>query len=133
MHYSSVLIAVLLFFNAVATSAADLELNGELSQGGAIRGYLPEGSEIKLDGRDVPQTPEGYFVFGFGRDAKPEALLTWRSADGAPQEKTLIVRQREYPTQYVEGVPQKTVTPAESKLKRIRKETALVKKARETF
>lgn len=40
--------------------------------------------------------------------------------------------KREYKIQSITGVPQKTVTPSEDKLDRIRKETALIKQARTT-
>ncbi len=142
LRYSSVFVAVLLLLSpsvllsdsidVTASNAALLEIKGELTQGGVVRGHLPPGSDIRLDGRNVAQTPEGYFVFGFGRDADAKATLTWVTLAGETQSKVLSVAQREYRTQYVEGVPQKTVTPAASKLARIRKETAMVKQARAT-
>jgi len=115
------------------TASADLilpRLKGSLMQGGIVRGNLPPGFELELDGKEIPLNAKGQFVFGFGRDAKAEMLLRWRASGGSWSEKILKITPRDYPTQYVEGVPQATVTPSEDKLARIRKETAAVKRAR---
>lgn len=106
------------------------ELTGKVIQGGLIRGRLPVGSQPSIDGEQIEQNSEGYFVFGFGRDAAPEAVFSWRDALGQEQSMRLSVEQREYPTQYVEGVPQKTVTPDPSKLARIQNESRLVRESR---
>lgn len=125
------ILPVLLSFVSAKTLAQgdELMLKGELIQGGVVIGHLPPGAEISLDGKSLAQSATGHFVFGFGRDANETSLLTWRSEKGEFS-KTLSIVQREYLTQYVEGVPQKTVSPAPEKLARIRKETALVKAAR---
>jgi murein DD-endopeptidase MepM/ murein hydrolase activator NlpD len=130
LSYIRIFAAVFLVLNSISVFADSLDLKGHFTQGGAVRGFLPPNSDITLDDRKVPQTPDGYFVFGFGRDAKSESVISWLSGEGVRQVKVLSISKREYPTQRVEGVPQKTVTPAASKLERIRQEAALVRKAR---
>lgn len=109
-----------------------LELNGEFSQGGLVYGKASPEDKIFLDGKPIRITNDGHFIFGFGRDAKATSLLTYTPANGKTITKTLSVKQREYNIQKVEGVPQRTVTPSKKSLQRIKKETALIKKARAT-
>lgn len=109
-----------------------LKLQGELTQGGVIRAWLPPNSMVKLDGKALMQAPDGSMVFGFGRDAKPLATLSWQY-QGQSYSQSLHISQRNYDTQYVNGVPGHTVQTPAARLKRIRKETAQVKAAREQF
>lgn len=106
------------------------QLTGAFIQGGMIRGKLPPDSKPRIDQKEITQNAQGYFVFGFGRDAAPEAQFSWRDSDGKRRSMFLDVEQRDYPTQYVEGVPQKTVTPDASKLERIREESRMVRESR---
>ncbi|GAA4089944.1 M23 family metallopeptidase [Zhongshania borealis] len=110
---------------------AEVELHGELKQGGLLWGSLPVGSTAKLDGKALQTADNGVFVFGFDRDAAPAAILEICSANGSCETRDLHIAQRQYDIQRVNGVPQKTVTPPASVLERIRKETALVSKARQ--
>lgn len=117
-----------LIFN-VAFAATKPTLVGEMTQGGIVRGHLPFLTEIQLDGQVIEQNDDGYFVFGFGRDAEEKSTLSWRE-EGQVQSLHLSVKQREYSIQRVDGVPHKTVTPSPDKLKRIRDEAAMVRDAR---
>jgi murein DD-endopeptidase MepM/ murein hydrolase activator NlpD len=110
--------------------AQALELAGKREQGGMLIGQTAPGSRIQLDGRPVRVTPEGIFVIGFDRDAKPQAVLTEIAPDGTRTRHPLAIAQREYDIQRVTGVPQRTVTPPPEQLKRIRDEAALVSRAR---
>lgn len=122
-----VALMILLSLNALA----EVELHGELKQGGLLWGSLPAGSTAKLDGKVLQVADNGVFVFGFDRDAAPAAILEVCRADGSCETRDLHIAQRQYDIQRVNGVPQKTVTPPASVLERIRKETALVSKARQ--
>lgn len=124
------LFLILLMFKAA--SVLSVELNGSFKQGGLIIGKVEADHQVYLDNKPLMLTPEGVFVIGFGRDAEQEHVLEWGADKNSLQRKILVVEQREYPTQYVEGVPQQTVTPPKSRLERIRKESALVKNARKT-
>ena len=44
-------------------SQSSLTLQGQLTQGGLIRGLLPSGSSIKLDQRSVKQNSEGCLLY----------------------------------------------------------------------
>lgn len=100
-------------------------------QGGMVRGSAVLGTVITLDGRALRLSPAGHFVFGFGRDALPEAELMAVHPDGKEETRTLTIRAREYDIQRIEGLPQKMVTPPAETLARIRAESAKVRAARD--
>lgn len=127
---------VLLFLLLPATTFAEepsLEIYGSLTQGGVVIGKTEPGATVLLNGQTIEMTQAGQFVFGFGRDADLNQTLEVVSSEGARVKKALSLAKRDYKIQRIEGVPQKTVTPPESALPRIRKETAEVKGARKQF
>jgi len=125
---TAILAVLLLAGPAFADDA--LTLKGDMEQGGMIIGTAPPGSRITLGTTELRQDPEGYFVFGFNRDAKPEATLKVVYPDGKIEVKTLQVKQRDYHIQRIDGLPQKMVTPPKEVLDRIRSNNAEVAQAR---
>ena len=122
---------VLLFLAfTLPLGAGEIRLEGDFIQGGLVRGVAPPGSAVSLDGRQVRLSPEGYFVFGFGRDAAAEAELVLIHPGGEQQTRTLTIASREYNIQRIEGLPQNMVTPPPELLARIREEGANVRAAR---
>ena len=113
------------------TAAHALELVGKFVQGGMVLGTTMPGAAVILDGRTLPVSPNGNFVFGFGRDATA-ALLTVTLPDGSAEERRLAVAKREWDIQRVDGVPQNTVTPDPAELARIRREAAAIRALRQT-
>jgi murein DD-endopeptidase MepM/ murein hydrolase activator NlpD len=126
-------VASLTLLALVPMSYGDLDLQGSLKQGGLIWATLESGSSAALDGKALPIADNGLLVAGFGRDAKSTAMLKVCSPAGECVERSLTIAQRSYDVQRVNGVPQKTVTPPASVLDRIRREAALVGKARRQF
>ena len=66
----------------------------------------------------------GDFIVGFNRDEPGSVLLSVTYPDGEVVSRTLEVEKREYDIQYVDGVPQATVTPPASAMERINREAA---------
>jgi murein DD-endopeptidase MepM/ murein hydrolase activator NlpD len=110
--------------------ASGLYLEGELIQGAVVRGRVPPGSAVWLDGRELRVSGEGHFVFGFGRDAQPRAELVVRQPDGREDRRTLDVAVRTYQVQRIEGLPPRQVTPSEEDLARIRTDAKLIEAAK---
>ncbi|KZX55209.1 peptidase [Halioglobus sp. HI00S01] len=108
--------------------AACPDLEGNLIQGGLVYGEVAPGSQVTLDGDALTVLEDGTFFAGFGRDnaATAELVITGDS----PCTQTFNIASREYRISRVEGVPQKTVTPSEEHLARIRRERALVSAAK---
>ena len=114
-----------------AAQAAEWRLDGALTQGGLVRGAAVPGARITLDGKPVALAPDGGFVIGFGRDARPTATLAVTWPDGRRETRALAIAPRSYRIQRIDGLPERKVTPAPADLVRIRAESALLRKARE--
>ena len=114
----------------VGAQAEMLELRGELTQGSLLRGSVPAGSEIWLDGKTIMIGDDGNFAFGFSRDDKLTHQLKWRDPQGKNHEKSLILIPREYDIQRIEGLPSKMVSPPEAVLTRIKQANVQVAQAR---
>lgn len=116
-------LASLLFLSSQALSQCP-QLEGNLIQGGLVWGDVAPGSSVTLDGHALDVLEDGTFVAAFGRDARPTAELEVTGQQ--PCKQTLDIKSRQYRISRVEGVPQKTVTPSEEHMARIRREQALV-------
>ncbi|MFV0275871.1 MAG: M23 family metallopeptidase [Parahaliea sp.] len=119
--FSTLLIGLLL---APATSLGCLDWQGSLRQGGLIWARAEPGSAVELAGESLDVLADGTVFAGFGRDA-PVSVRVVVTGPGACTQ-TLVVAQREYRIQRVEGVPQRTVTPSAEHQARIVREQALV-------
>lgn len=126
MRYLLSALLLLLALPAVAETA----LTGAVEQGGLVLGRTEPGSKVSLDGRPLRVAADGSFVFGFGREAPPEARLSVRTPAGAVEEMLLAVRERAWPVQRIDGLPPDKVTPDPQQLERIRREAALVAERR---
>ncbi|HTF98302.1 MAG TPA: M23 family metallopeptidase [Cellvibrio sp.] len=107
-----------------------LELRGEWQQGGIIIGKAPAGVQVEYAGKKLRLSPEGEFVFGFGRDAVSPATLVVIDSDGTRQEQHFPIKQRKYNIQKVTGVPQQTVEPDPAQVERAKREAQMAADAR---
>ena len=121
---------LLLALCLVPVTASALDLAGKFVQGGLVLGTTVPGATVTLDERAVPVTPDGRFVFGFGRDMTVSILIV-TLPDGEREERRLDIGQREYDIQRVDGVPQNTVTPDPAELARIKREASDIRALRE--
>ncbi len=110
--------------------AEELSLNGSFTQGGLIFGQAAPGASASLDGAPLRVTPDGRFIFGFGRDAAPKAILTVTQPDGQVVTRELQIAQREYDIQRIDGIKKDYVSPPEEVLARIRADAEAAAKAR---
>lgn len=121
------LVALLLSSSAFSESA--IIWQGSWQQGALLLGQIDPDHSISFAGEQIKTTTEGYFLFGLGRNAQGPSRFTVSSPKGVV-EVQYPVAQRKYHIQRVEGVPQQTVNPPAEQLKRIRSDSALVRKAR---
>jgi len=124
------LVLALLFLAAAPARAGDIELDGDLVQGGLVIGRAPQAREVRLDGVPVPLRPGGRFLLGFAHDAGPLARLSVAFADGRTEERRLAIAQRAYEVQRIDGLPENMVTPGPEELARIERERRLIAAAR---
>lgn len=104
--------------------AAAATWRGEPAQGALLVGQAAAGARLALDGIPVRVGPDGAFVLGFGRDAKPDAVLEILHAGGRQEALRLSVARREWQVQRLEGLPGAMVTPPPDVLDRIARERA---------
>lgn len=109
--------------------ASELHFEGELIQGGLVRGQVAPGSAVRLDGRELRVSEDGWFVFGFDRDAPGHAELVVRDPDGLETRRRLEVATRTYQIQRIDGLAPRQVTPSEQDLARIQADAKLIEAA----
>lgn len=112
---------------------AQVSFEGKFEQGALIRGQVPAGTQVSLNGEALRVTPNGHFAFGFERDAELNQQLTLVYPDGLTEVKPLTIAQREYDIQSVKGISHKIMKPDPAAQERAAKDTTQVKAARATF
>lgn len=115
---------------ARAATPGTVALDGNLTQGGLVRGQAPAGARITFEETRLRLTPDGRFAFGFGRDHADDAALDIVYADGRKETRSLKVAKREYQIQRIDGLPEQMVTPPPEALERIARDNKLIGAAR---
>ncbi len=129
---TSTLIFIAIAGSALANSKQPLllSLKGDFTQGGLVIGQAAPNTKVAFNGTDLKVSEDGYFVFGFHRDFESNANLTLTNGR-QKVEQPLVIRQREYNIERVDGLPPSKVNPMKPEvLARIRKEGAMVGSAR---
>ena len=112
--------------SAFGAEPACPKLEGDFQPGGLLWGRVAPETSLAFSGVDVPVLTDGIFLLGLGRDA-PE---THELEIDDELTCTIDIKRREYRISRVEGVPQRTVTPPEEQLARIRAERQRVRSAK---
>mgnify|MGYP005857246739 CR=1 FL=1 len=111
--------------------AAEIELDGPLTQGGLMTGRIAPGYALELDGEPVKVAPDGRFVIGFGRDAELSHTLTVLDTNGGTvEQRSLRLEDRSFDIERIDGLPDETVTLPPEYYERRKRETGMVRKAR---
>lgn len=85
-----------------ALGAAVISYGGEMTQGGWIRGTLPNGTiKATLDGEPFPFGEDGEFFAAFDRDAGPVAKIVAVRSDGSSIESEIDISPRDWPIEHV--------------------------------
>ncbi|MEZ9369098.1 M23 family metallopeptidase [Shewanella sp. 10N.286.51.B2] len=126
----SSLVMVTLFSVA---SYGSINIQGKLEQGALVRGTVPAGSAVKLNGEVVKVTPKGQFAIGFEREAKTEQLLEVTYTDGLTQLKPLTIASREYKIDRLTGISKKIMQPDPVAQARAAKDSKQTRAARNVF
>jgi murein DD-endopeptidase MepM/ murein hydrolase activator NlpD len=115
---------------ATAPADARIVFPSQVSQGGLVIGKVPPGSKVRYGERQLRTTAYGTVVFGVGRDATGPLTVQIEVAPGRVETTSIAVAAREFPTEYIQGVPPKTVNPPPEIAARIEREQAQVVAAR---
>ncbi len=127
---NSLCLITLLLAAAVNADNGQVNLTGNLIQGGLVFGKVSPGTKIKINEHDVRVSSEGEFILGFGRDYPSDSTLITKSVDGTKYVHRLKIIAREYQVQKIDGLPDKKVNPDQDVLKRIQKESKEISEAR---
>lgn len=124
-------LALLMVAALSPATAQEVVATATRRQGDLVVGRVVPGGEVYLDARKLRVSPQGWYVFGIGRDAHDALELRIRNPDGAQRRERIAVVPRDWPTEHVQGVPEATVNPPPALAARIAREQARVAAARE--
>ena len=105
-------------------------LPASASQGARVIGRSHPAATVMVDGRHVRVASDGSFVFGIGRDASGEIVVSVRQPGTGVVEHRITVMPRDWPIERIAGVPPATVNPPPEIAARIAREQAQVVAAR---
>ena len=125
-----VLLLILISSHLFSDTIDPIKVSLDVLQGGIVVGKVVPGYRLTYSDRELHISSSGNFVFGIGRDTSGYAELKVFERNEAMSSKKIEIIKRDYKVQYVEGVPQRTVTPTETDLAKIRRDAVLVKAAR---
>ncbi|MET0081545.1 MAG: M23 family metallopeptidase [Sedimenticola sp.] len=122
--------SLLLIIGFSTPTWAGIELEGDAVQGGLMQGRVEPGSKVMVDKTRVRVSREGVFLVAFGRDHGDSSVIRITYPDGSEERQTVKVAKREYRIQRIDGLPKRKVVPKKEDLERIRRESAMIGKAR---
>ena len=98
---------------------ARLTYSGELTQGGWLKGSVPDGTvALTLDGVPVDIAPDGRFLIAFDRDAGSAATLAARLDDGRTVTAALTITPRAWQIEHVSVASRPAIPSAEYQRRR---------------
>ncbi|MCW8832813.1 MAG: M23 family metallopeptidase [Colwellia sp.] len=110
--FNSLKISSLCFIIATTFSAhAEIQLSGEVKQGGLMLGKTQTDNTVMLNERVLPVSDNGDYVFAFSRDDEKKYRLKIISPNGSIEEKLLVPAKREYNISRVEGIKKSIMNP----------------------
>ena len=96
---------------SIASAHAEIQLSGEIKQGGLVIGKTKAHNIVKLNKKKLTVSPQGDYVFAFSRDDKTQYTLSVTSPAGNVETKTFTPAKREYKISRVEGISKKIMNP----------------------
>ncbi len=110
----------------LSTLACDIDLRGEMVQGGLVIGRVMNDGPVHYGDRAVRVSPEGVFLIGFGRDSPKSVLLR-----AGKKKCRLAIASRTYKISRIDGLPSRKVTPVKpSDLRQIREDNDAINRVR---
>lgn len=98
-------------------SPSGITYSGEVTQGGWIRGKVPQGTRsLTLDGGAVKIAPDGAWFAAFDRDARSSETLVATLADGRTVSRTIPVAPRAWRIENI-NIPRKPGGPSAAFMK----------------
>lgn len=98
---------------------------GCFCEGGIITGNLAEGSNLKIDNKQIEIFDKGRFIFAFGRKYKENIKIEIND-----KVKKFSVSKKKYTIENIKGLPRKKVEPSKEDLNKIISDQDKIKKAK---
>ncbi|MDR3416485.1 MAG: M23 family metallopeptidase [Nevskia sp.] len=117
---------LLALLSQAAHAAPQFTLRGVFEQGAVVYGHADPAASVSLDGRKLLLTASGDFVFGFDRDAGPDAELRVSQPGQGEVARHYVVRKHAWSIQRIQGLPPELVTPPPEVQERIAAEARLI-------
>jgi len=114
----------------IANAQAEIQLSGEIKQGGLVIGKTHANNKVMLNEKVLTVSPQGDYVFAFSRDDKKQYMLAVTSPNGKIETKTFTPAKREYKISRVEGISKKIMNPNKKANVRAGKDRAAIVKVR---
>jgi len=130
---STLVMLVASLWGLSSTTALAVTFQGQFDQGALVRGTVPAGSKILLNGQPVKVTTNGQFAMGFDRDAKAEQVFKVIYPDGLTEIKPLKIAKKQYKIDRVTGISQKIMKPDPVAQARAAKDAKQTRAARNIF
>ena len=122
-----ILLASLYVNNAIAAS---INVSGEVQQGGLIVGKTEANNIVTLNGKPLPVSTQGDYVFGFSRDDVSSYQLVITEPDGTKAKKIFTPLKRDYKLQRIEGIKKSIMQPNPKAIARAQQDSKQIKAAR---
>jgi murein DD-endopeptidase MepM/ murein hydrolase activator NlpD len=95
----------------IINAQAEIQLSGEMKQGGLIVGKTKATNTVTLNDKVLTVSPQGDYVFAFSRDDTKQYTLTVTSPTGTIETQTFTPKKREYKISRVEGISKTIMNP----------------------
>jgi len=112
------------------TAQAEIQLSGEIKQGGLIIGKTQPKSKVMLNERVLPVSTSGDYVFAFSRNDTKKYLLKITDPNGAVEQKKLVPTKRNYKISRIEGISKKIMNPNKKANVRAKQDSIAIQKVR---
>ena len=122
-----IFLLLIFFFNHQFLNA--VEFLGKFKQGSFILGKTKPNSNVKIDNKKIRVSKNGFFAFGLDRDRKNNVIIMIKE-NGKTKKIEKQVLKRKYKIQRIDGLPSKQVTPPPEVYDQIKKDNALIGKAK---
>ncbi len=118
---------IIFFFLSLQLIAQQRTLfTGTPEAGSVIIGRADKIKSIIFEKKKLNFSKDGYFVFGFDRDAKGKYVLKITFKDKKTETYTYQIEPREYEVQRINGLPKNMVTPSRKLRARISRESKII-------
>ena len=127
-HYALAMISLSIL--PVISAQAEIQLSGEIKQGGLVIGKTNANNLVKLNKKMLTVSTQGDYVFAFSRDDKTQYTLTVTSPTGKIETQTFTPTTRDYKISRVEGISKKIMNPNKKANVRAGEDRAAIVKVR---